>query len=337
MKKIIIALAATTALAAAMPASAQTGGGNLDIRIGELQTQLQAGVQGGAITRAEAMPLREQLRQLEALERQYRIGGFTLQERNALQSRIASLRQSIRIASTNGDDRTDRDDRWSDGRDCPPGLERKNNGCLPPGQVGRDGRDGRWGDDGGRGDMIDRNRDGYDDRDLNRDRRIDANEWRITRENDLRDYEGRWGDDDRSRQRIDRNRDGYDDRDLNRDGRIDANEWRMARDGRDYDRDDRYDDRDDDRDDRYDDRDDRYDDRDDRRGGVGGVVDGLLGRNMLRVGQRVTADARLGSVPYEHRSQYRDGNGVYYRSDGRAIYQIDARTDTVLRIHALNR
>ena len=40
MKKIILALAATTALAAAMPAAAQTAGGNLNIRIGELHTQL---------------------------------------------------------------------------------------------------------------------------------------------------------------------------------------------------------------------------------------------------------------------------------------------------------
>jgi hypothetical protein len=42
-------------------------------------------------------------------------------------------------------------------------------------------------------------------------------------------------------------------------------------------------------------------------------------------------------VPYEYRSRYRDGNGVYYRSDGRQIYQIDARTQTVLRIYAIDR
>jgi hypothetical protein len=29
---------------------------------------------------------------------------------------------------------------------------------------------------------------------------------------------------------------------------------------------------------------------------------------------------------------YRDGNGVYYRSDGRNIYQIDARTNVVTRV-----
>jgi hypothetical protein len=40
----------------------------------------------------------------------------------------------------------------------------------------------------------------------------------------------------------------------------------------------------------------------------------------------------MGGVPYEYRDQFRDGNGVYYRSDGRNIYQIDARSQTVVRI-----
>ena len=55
----------------------------------------------------------------------------------------------------------------------------------------------------------------------------------------------------------------------------------------------------------------------------------------LRVGARVTAD--LGAVPYQYRYQYRDGNGVYYRSDGRAVYQIDTRTNTVLAVIPLPR
>ena len=74
MNKIIIALAATTAFAGAAPALAQTGGyggygnSNVQLRSDQLQMQLQAGVRSGAITRAEAMPLREQLRQLTRLE-----------------------------------------------------------------------------------------------------------------------------------------------------------------------------------------------------------------------------------------------------------------------------
>lgn len=284
MNKLLIALAATTAFTAAAPAAAQYGAGNAELRVDQLQAQLQAGVQSGSITRAEAMPLREQLRQLTRLERQYAAGGFSNQERMDLRSRIQTLRQGIRMAARTGDSRYDRDDRYSDDsydRDCPPGLAKKDNGCLPPGQVGRDDRDGRWGEDNrfGRGDMMDRNRDGYDDRDLNRDRRVDDREWRMA--------EDRYRDDDR------------DDRD----------------------------------DDRYTRDDDRYEDR--SRGGIGDVIDNVLGGGTLRVGQRVPAG--LGAVPYDYRTQYRDGNGVYYRSDARAIYQIDARNDTVLRVYSRSR
>jgi hypothetical protein len=70
------------------------------------------------------------------------------------------------------------------------------------------------------------------------------------------------------------------------------------------------------------------------RGGIGGVIDNVLGREncySLRVGSRATGN--LYSVPSQYRYRYRDGNGVYYRSDGRAIYEIDARTNTVLRIY----
>lgn len=109
--------------------------------------------------------------------------------------------------------------------------------------------------------------------------------------------------------------------------------------------DDRYDDRDGDRDNGrgYDRDDSRYDDADDRyrepeqRGGLGGVIDGVLGRHpaTLEVGQRAPSD--LYGVPYEYRDRYRDTDQSYYRSDGRQIYQIDARTRTVVRIHAMNR
>ncbi|MFL6845600.1 MAG: hypothetical protein ACJ8ER_12050 [Allosphingosinicella sp.] len=74
------------------------------------------------------------------------------------------------------------------------------------------------------------------------------------------------------------------------------------------------------------------------RGGIGGVLDNVLGRDNCtgyRVGSRVSGN--LGSVPSQYRYQYRDGNGVYYRSDGRNIYQIDARTDTVIRIYSMDR
>jgi len=71
------------------------------------------------------------------------------------------------------------------------------------------------------------------------------------------------------------------------------------------------------------------------RGGVSGFIDSMVGGGCLRVGQR--ASTNLGAVPYEFRGQYRDGGGAYYRSDGRAIYQIDARTNTILGIYPMGR
>jgi hypothetical protein len=75
------------------------------------------------------------------------------------------------------------------------------------------------------------------------------------------------------------------------------------------------------------------------RGGIGGLIEGVLGtRNnancTLRVGSR--ASGNLYSVPSQYRYRFRDGNGVYYRSDGRNIYQIDARSQTVLRIYDID-
>jgi hypothetical protein len=74
------------------------------------------------------------------------------------------------------------------------------------------------------------------------------------------------------------------------------------------------------------------------RGGIGGLIEGVLGRNNDNCGLRVGARAsgNLYSVPSQYRYRYRDGNGVYYRSDGRNIYQIDARSQTVLRVYGMD-
>jgi hypothetical protein len=69
--------------------------------------------------------------------------------------------------------------------------------------------------------------------------------------------------------------------------------------------------------------------------GLSGVVNSLVGNSCLRVGERVSGN--LGSVPYQYRDRYRDGGGVYYRSDGRSIYRIDARTSTILDIYPMGR
>ncbi len=257
MKKILLAMTALSAVAVAAPAAAQYGnqasvygGGNANVsnRIMQLETRLQAGIRSGAIDRREAMTLRAQLRELRRLERQYSRDGLSMQERTDLQQRIRSFRQAIRLADGGGNGR------WNDDDDD---------------RYGRSGR-------------SDANRNGYDDRDHDRDDRWDDDRY------------GRSG-------RIDANRDGYDDRDYNRNGRWDDDQQPT------------------------------------QRGGIGGLVDRVFGGGTtgLRVGQRISGN--LGSVPYEYRYQYRDGNGVYYRSDGRLIYEIDARTNTVVRAYPMNR
>lgn len=142
--------------------------------------------------------------------------------------------------------------------------------------------------------------------------------------------------------RIDRNGDGYDDRRYDRDDRW-SDRNRDRDDDRRYDRDDRwsdrnrdgYDDRDYDRDDRWD-RDSQGGYQQPNQGILGGILGSVFGGNSgIRVGQRVPNG--LYGLPSEYRRQFQDGNGVYYRTDNRNIYQIDARTQTVVRVYQMNR
>jgi hypothetical protein len=76
------------------------------------------------------------------------------------------------------------------------------------------------------------------------------------------------------------------------------------------------------------------------RSGLGGVIGSILGRGNdedcgLRVGQQVSGG--LYSLPSNLRYSYRDGNGIYHRTDGRYVYQIDARTNTVVRVYNMSR
>jgi len=319
MKKLFLAMTAITALAAAAPAAAQYGNQSygagadvgIDNRIAQLEARLQAGIQAGTIDRREAFSLRQQLLQLRRLERRYSYNGLTVQERADLQQRLRTLRQQMRAADGGLGYGRNEDDRWGDtgGYGQSGRIDRNNDGYDD-----RDyNRNGRWDDEMSDGRYVDRNNDGYDDRDYNRN--------------------GRWDDETSDGRYVDRNNDGYDDRDYNRNGRWDDE----MSDGRYVDRNnDGYDDRDYNRNGRWEDdvSDGRYRQTDDR-GIVERVIDTVTGGATLRVGQRVSGN--LSAVPYEYRGQYRDGGGVYYRSDGRAIYEIDARTDTVLRIYAMNR
>lgn len=66
-----------------------------------------------------------------------------------------------------------------------------------------------------------------------------------------------------------------------------------------------------------------------RPGADGSPVDGL------QVGQRESGE--LFAVPLDYQSQYRDGDGSYYRFDGQRIYQFSSSERTVTKIYRLDR
>ena len=235
MTKTLMALVAGTALATGAPALSQTANSNIDLRVNELQTSLQTEVRAGRITRGEAQPIRQRLRELRQLEAQYSANGLNWTERQDLQVRIRDLRSQINYASRN--------------------------------DLTRYGAN-TW---------IDNNRDGFDDRDVNRD-------WTIDRAYGANgNYQN-----------------GY----YGQGGPYEPVVQCTAP----------------------------------QRGGIAGILGSVLGTANnsycgLQVGQRVSSG--LYAVPYQYQGQYRDGNGVYYRSDGRAIYQIDARTNVVTRVYGM--
>ncbi len=177
MRKFILAATALTALSAATPASAQLGGlspgnvlqqglrgllgGGSSARLERLDDRIEQAVRRGEISSEQARRLYDEFEQLRRLDRDLRQGGLTRDERIELERRTDQLERRIEDARLNRDDRFEDDDRFDDeDRDrngrfergdrrngCPPGLAKKNNGCLPPGQAKKQRR-------------------GFDDRDL---------------------------------------------------------------------------------------------------------------------------------------------------------------------------
>ena len=147
MKKHLIVAAAIAALAPAAPASAQVGdiiqqgiqgllgGSGISSRLARLESQIRISFQRGEISESQAARLQNELVRLSELERSYRIDGLTRQERFDLQQRLQMLERRIERARFDRDDRFDDNDRRFGRNDCPPGLAKKGNGCLPPGQA----------------------------------------------------------------------------------------------------------------------------------------------------------------------------------------------------------
>lgn len=147
-------------------------GGSIDVRLNELNSRIQNALQRGEISQSQASRLQDELRDIAQREQSYRNDGLSRAERDDLEQRLRQLENQIQQAVYNRgdrsdrwddrdgrgdrwDDRNDRDnrdnrwddrnDRWDDddrrnGRGCPPGLARKNNGCLPPGQAKKQGQ-----------------------------------------------------------------------------------------------------------------------------------------------------------------------------------------------------
>lgn len=104
MKKILLTLAALPAATMAVEASAQTyvspaAEARLETRIMNLEARLNAGVQAGVINSRERSVLAHNINQLRSLERQYSANGLTDRERRALQQRIRAVRDQLRTAS----------------------------------------------------------------------------------------------------------------------------------------------------------------------------------------------------------------------------------------------
>ncbi len=162
MKNYLLAAAAVAAFSSAAPATAQSGilgqgiqqllGGGLNGRLATLDNQIRVSFQRGEISRTEAGRLQNELFQLRQIEQSYRRDGLSRFERSDLQQRFRMLERRIQQArfddNFGNDDRFDDDDRQFGRNGCPPGLAKKNNGCLPPGQAKKAGRfNDRYNDD----------------------------------------------------------------------------------------------------------------------------------------------------------------------------------------------
>lgn len=118
MRKLVLTLAAVSGLSLNMPAAAQHAT-DLQLKIRQLRTSMQIGISQRTITQAEAAPLRERLRELVTLEREFRFDGYTAAERESLQEKMAVLRAEIRRARTTN-------------INCPPDLVVKKGVCARP-------------------------------------------------------------------------------------------------------------------------------------------------------------------------------------------------------------
>ena len=140
-------MTALAALSVAMPATAQPWNGHRT-HSGELQMQIEAGFDSGAISHNEATTLRNRLRQLVRLERRFSPNGISGRENAVLQQHSNALRQQISLAERSGYGRSDRDRAaWDDryDREHRADWESRYVRDREAAWASRDRRDGRFG------------------------------------------------------------------------------------------------------------------------------------------------------------------------------------------------
>jgi hypothetical protein len=110
MKKVLLSLAAVSAIAVAVPAAAQPYGNaygynnqrhdrvSINERQAVLANKINNGVRRGEIRPAEANRLMGELRGIEAIEHRYRINGLNRWERDELDQRLDQLQGRVRVA-----------------------------------------------------------------------------------------------------------------------------------------------------------------------------------------------------------------------------------------------
>ena len=313
MKKLLLTLAALPAATMAVEASAQTnmnanGAVGIQNRIANLEARLNAGVQARVFTQQELSNLGNQMQTLRNLERQYSANGLTANERRQLQNRIRVLRDDLRMAG--GNSWANRYG-WSD-RD----LEANAYGGAYGNSYGN-----AYGNTTVRYDQYGRPIQNNGGVTYDQYGRPMANT-RVTYDQYGRPIQNNGGVYDQYGRPIQNNGVVYD-----QNGRPIANGGYYGQGG-------------------------PYQPAPSNNGGIGsviggilgggnsggsgGVLGGLLGGRSLGIGDVITS--AIGSVlrgGSSYGNQYRDNGSTYFRSDGERVYEIDARTNTVVRVHPL--
>lgn len=112
MKRVLVAVAALSTLAAALPAAAQPWGGDYSPRGGtqsyRLEQRIDRMAQRGVLDWREARRLQGQVDALQQLEWRYRRDGMSPWERRDLDRRYDQIESRIRYEARDGDRRDDR-------------------------------------------------------------------------------------------------------------------------------------------------------------------------------------------------------------------------------------